>query len=231
MLKATMKYSGVRAKVMALYGKLLTEEDWKHLCGCSSVADIASYLRNSSDWSETVNALPASPSSEKLKAAVFKRIYLEYERLYKFSYLEDKKYLLFTLYRAEYGFILDTLRRLQSNSPPDQTADVTDFMLKNSQVDISALESCTDYKGLLAAISDSIYEKPFKRLPVNEETGLPNYRDAGILLENHYYKTVFSYINNNYKGLGKQKLVTVMGTEADLLNIVSILRLQLYFPG
>jgi len=231
MLKATMKYSGVRAKVMALYGKLLTEDDWKHLYGCSSVTDITAYLRNNSDWSEVINSLPSSPSTEKLKDAVLKRTYLEYERLYKFSYLEDKKYLLFTLYRAEYGFILDTLRRLQSKTPPAQNSDVTDFMRKNSLVDIDALENCTDYKGLLAAIGESIYEKPFKRLPVNEETGLPVYRDAGILLENHYYRTVFSYINNKYKGLGKQELVTVMGTEADLLNIVSLLRLQLYFPG
>jgi len=206
MLKATMKYSGVRAKVMALYGKLLTEDDFKHLCACTSISDITSYLRNNGDWSETINSLPASPSTDKLDAAIIRRIYLEYERLYKFSYLEDKKYLLFILYRAEYGFILDALRRLQSNSPTVQNTDVTDFMRRNSSVDLAGLESCTDYRGFLAAIGDSIYEKPLKRLTLSEETGLPNYRDAGFVLENHYYKTVFSYINNSYKGLGKQKL-------------------------
>ena len=228
MLRATMKYSGISAKVMALYGKLLTEDDWRHLYACTSVADVAQYLRSSKDWSEIQ---PASMSTAALQETVLKKVFSEYERLYKFSYLEDKKYLLFTLYRAEYGFILDTLRRLQSNEPPMVNGEATDFVRKHSLADISALESCTDYAGLLEAIKGSLFEMPFKRLPVNQETGLPNYRDAAILFESQYYKTVFSYIDKSYKGLGKKKLTKVLGTEADLLNIVSLLRLQRYFPA
>jgi len=228
MLRATMKYSGVSAKVMALYGKLLTEDDWRHLCACASVSDIAAYLRSSKDWSEI---LPSSLSASTLQAAVLKKVFIEYERLYKFSYLEDKKYLLFTLYRAEYGFILDTMLRLQSNEPPATNAEATEFMRKHSLVDIGALESCTDYAGLLEAISGSIYEKPLKRLSQNQETGIPSYREAAVLFESQYYKTVFSYANKDYKGLGKKKLVKLLGTEADLLNIISLLRLHRYFPG
>ena len=228
MLRATMKYSGVSAKVMALYGRLLTEDDWRHLCACTSVSDFAGYLRICKDWSEM---LPSSLSVSTLQAAVLKKVFIEYERLYKFSYLEDKKYLLFTLYRAEYGFILDTLLRLQSNVPPTVNADATEFMRKHCLVDIGALESCTDFSGLLEAISGSIFEKPLKKLSLNQETGLPNYREAAVLFESQYYKTVFSYANNDYKGLGKKKLVKLLGTEADLLNIISLLRLHRYFPG
>ncbi len=228
MLRATMKYSGVSAKVMALYGKLLSEDDWRHLCACTSVSDIAAYLRGCRDWSEI---LPPSLTASTLQLAVHKKVFMEYERLYKFSYLEDKKYLLFTLYRAEYGFILDTLQRLQSKEIPTANAEATEFMRKHSLANISALESCTDYSGLLEAVSGSIYEKPLKRLSQNQETGLPNYREAAVLFESQYYKTVFSYASKDYKGLGKKKLVKLLGTEADLLNIISLLRLHRYFPG
>ena len=231
MLKATMKYSAVSAKVMALYGKMLTEDDWRHLCGCASVTDITSFLRNNKDWIETVSGLPASPSVPKLQTAVLKKVYTEYERLFKFSYLEDKKYLIFTLYRAEYGYILETLRRLQSKENPVKTIEMTDFMRKHSLVDIGALESCADFQGLMEAVSGSIYEQTLKRLPINQETGFPSYRDAEIFFKSQFYKTVFSFAKNDYKGLGKQKLINFLGTEADLLNIVSILRLQRYFPG
>ena len=228
MLRATMKYSGSSAKVKALYGRMLSEDDWRHLYACTSVSDIALFLRNSKGWNEIS---PAVMSTSALRETVLKKVFTEYERLYKFSYLEDKKYLLFTLYRAEYGFILNTLRRLQSGEAPVANEEATEFVRKHSLADIAALESCTDYAGLLEAISGSIYEKPLKRLPVVQETGLPSYRDAAILFESQYYKTVFSYIQQNYKGLGKKKLVKVLGTEADLLNIVSLLRLQRHFPG
>ena len=228
MLRATMKYSGISAQVMAWYGKLLTEDDWRHLYACTSVTDVAQYLRSSKDWSEIQ---PSSMSTAALQESVLKKVFSEYERLYKFSYLEDKKYLLFILYRAEYGFILDTLRRLQSKEPPLVNEESTEFIRRHSLADIGALESCTDYAGLLEAIKGSIFEMPLKRLPVKQETGLPNYRDAAVLFESQYYKTVFSYIEKSYKGLGKKKLVNVLGTEADLLNIVSLLRLQRYFPG
>jgi|GEM_PF-2972246 len=228
MLRATMKYSGISAKVMALYGKLLSEDDWRHLVACTSVSDIALYLRNNKDWSEIP---PSSMSTSALEATVLKKVFAEYERLYKFSYLEDKKYLLFTLYRAEYGYILDVLRRLQSHESPSQNAEATEFMRKHSLVDIGALESCTDYAGLLEAVKGSIYETTLKKLPLSQETGLPNFRDAAILFESQYYKTVFSYVNKDYKGLEKQKLTKLLGTQADLLNIVSLLRLHRYFPS
>ena len=228
MLRATMKYSGISAKVMALYGKMLSEDDWRHLYACTNITDVAQYLRNTKDWSDIQLS---SLSTSALQEAIQKRVFSEYERLYKFSYLEDKKYLLFTLYRAEYGFILDSLRRLQSNEAPLVNEEATEFVRKHSLADIGALESCTDYAGLLEATKGSIYEMPLKRLTVSQETGLPSFRDAAILFESQYYKTVFSYIQNNYKGLGKKKLVKVLGTEADLLNIVSLLRLQRNFPG
>lgn len=231
MLKATMKYSAVSAKVMALYGKLLTEDDWRHLSACAGTADIIAYLRGLKDWSETVTALVPSPPAAKLQAAVLKKIYAEYERIYKFARLEDKNYLLFVLYRAEYGYLLDTLRRLSARGVPAMSAETTDFVRRRSLVNIGALESCTDFQGLVEAAKGSIYELPLKSLQINPETGLPDYREAAVLLENHYYKSVYAYISEDYKGLGRRELKKVLGTEADLLNIVSFLRLQRYFPA
>lgn len=231
MLKATMKYSALSAKVKALYGKMLSEDDWRHLFSCASVSDIVSFLRNNKDWSETVIGLSSSPPLPRLQTAVLKRVYTEYERLFKFSSLEDKKYLIFTLNRADYGYVLETLRRLQSKQNPVKAMEMTDFMRKHSSVDISALESCTDFQGLMEAVSGSIYEQTLKRFPVNPDTGLPNYRDVETILESQYFKTVFSYAKNDYKGLGKKMLVEFLGTEADLINIVSILRLHRYFPS
>ncbi|MEG1490758.1 MAG: V-type ATPase subunit [Oscillospiraceae bacterium] len=229
MLRATMKYGAVRAKVMALCGKLLKEDDWRRLCECTTVADIAAFLRNHPGWSDSVGELSTSP--QKLKLIVSRRVFEDYEKLYKFSYLEDKKFLLFILCRTEYRLILDTLGSLGSDEHTLQTAYLTDFSRKYISFDVAALENCYTFPELLETVRGSIFAAPLARLHLNSATGLPDYSEAAVLLENSFYKTVFSYIKTKYNGRGKQKLAEALGAEADLLNIVSILRLQHYFPG
>ncbi|MEF9971234.1 MAG: V-type ATPase subunit [Oscillospiraceae bacterium] len=231
MLRSSMKYGALRAKVLAMYGKLLSPEDWRRIGECSSVADIATFLRAQPGWSDAVSPLSASPSPSRLKAILRKKVFSEYEKLFCFAYLEDKKYLLFTLYRAEYNYVLDALCGLYADASTIKSFDATDFLRAHSSVNIAALESCRDFPSLLEAIRGSIFFAPLSRLPLNPETALPDYRSACILLENLYFKAIFTYVSKKYRGDGSKTLAEILGRSADMLNIISILRLQRFFPG
>ena len=231
MLKARMEYGAVYAKVMAMYGKLIKDDDWHRLCECKSVAEICALLRNHKGWSATLISLPSSPSAKVLQTAVRKKVYLEHEKLYKFLRIEDKKFLRFTLYRAEYDLILDALREKSAYELFPKSMELTDFIRANSAIDIDALEQSKNFAAVLAAVKGSIFEKPLSELKVNTETGKPSYWEAGVLLENTYFKEIFSYISHKYKGSGRKKLEETVGLEADLLNIVSIVRLLRSFPS
>jgi len=230
MLKARMKYGAVSAKIMAMYGKRLREDDWQRLSECKSYAEICAFLRSHRGWSQTMASLPTTPTPKVLQAAVRKRVYEDYEKLYKFLQIEDQQFLKFTAYRAEYDYILDALREKGPMELLPKTLELTDFMRKNSSVDLAALEQSRNFAEIQSAVKGSIYEKPLAELKLNPETGQPNYWETGVLLENAFFKAIFSYISGKYKGFGQKNLSKTLGMEADLLNIVSILRLQRSFP-
>ncbi|MFB0920898.1 MAG: V-type ATPase subunit [Oscillospiraceae bacterium] len=229
MLKQQMEYGAVSAKVMAMYGKMLKDDDWHRLCDCKSVTEICAILRNHKGWSKVMSEIPPTPTTKMLETAVRKSVYEDYEKLYKFLQVEDKKYLRFFLYRAEYDFILDALKEKSSSSLLPKTLSLTDYMKKNSSVDIDALEHSRNLTEILNAVKDSIYYKPLTELKLNPETGKPSYWEAGVVLENAYYKAIFSYLSRQYKGLGREKLKDTLGLEADLINITGIIRIQRSF--
>ncbi len=231
MLKARMEYGAVYAKVMAMYGKLLKPDDWQRLSECRNLTELCTFLRGHRGWSDTLASLPPSPSAKVLQTAVGKRVFLEHEKLYKFLHNEDKKFLRFSLCRAEYDLILDALREKSAYELFPKSLELTDFVRASSAVDLEALEQSKSFSAVLSAVRGSIFERPLSELKINAETGRPSYWEAGVALENAYYREIFSYISHRYKGLGRKKLEESVGLEADLLNIVSIVRLLKSFPS
>lgn len=237
MLSSTMKYGAIRAKVMAMQGKMLSNDDFNRLCECKDIPDAANFLRNHDGWSETITTISSPITPQKLKSAVLNRLWKENEKLYRFSNINDKSFLKFLTAKGEYGLVLSASRRLgsldngynDSDGEPENRA--AEFLRQKSTVNARALETCNSWRDLLEAVSGSIFADSLRNLELNPETQLPNYRELSITLENAYYREVFSYVTKKYNALGKQKIKELLGREADYLNLVSILRLHRYFPA
>ncbi len=209
MLRATMKYGAVSAKVMALYGRLLSTEEWRKLCDCSSVGDIILFLKNHSGWSDVFSSTSPNAGVEAVSEAAESALWKEYEKLYKFAYLEDKRFLDFFLFRAEMEHILSALGRLCSAGDKGVKTNVSDFIIKHSSVNSEQLDSSTDFKGLQEAIKGSIFEQPLTLLPINKESGLPDYPKPSEQKNLRLYgvwqfplPTVLVYCNISQHGIG-----------------------------
>lgn len=236
MLNSTMKYGAIRAKVMAMQGKMLTAEDFGHLTECTDITEVVNFLRAHRGWSETISNLSAPVTNDALKAAVADRVWQENEKLYRFSGVNDKALLRFAAAKGEYGLILSALRRLSSSGDPKNDSEtgnvprIAAFLRDKSSIDTKALEICTNWHDLLEAVSGSIFEESLRGLEVDQKTQLPNYSAASVLFENTYYREIFSYVAHKTVGIGQKQLRQMFGEQADFLNIVSILRLHRYFP-
>lgn len=230
MLKARLAYGAISAKVLALYGKLLSENDWSRLRDCTSPAEVLSVLKALPGWSGYVSELSASSDTERLKQTIRSKHHRDYEKLYRFCSLSDKRLLSLLLIGEEYNYILAALRCLYSGESVRLPAETTDFMRAHSSVDVKALEEATGFSAVCAAAKDSIFFGTLAALSPPGSLGLPDYSKTGVALERCYYQYVFSEITKKYSGTGKEELVRLLGTEADLLNIVGILRLLRYFP-
>ena len=230
MLRATVKYGALRTKVLSMYGQLLNEKDFEELCNCRNLDEVCANLKSKGGWDEYLRKVSASPSKEEFKSALRKRTLAEYERLYKFSYFQDRLCLRSLTFRRDYERIKYTLRRLSGLKGGNDPLLWDDCGVKSS-LDMVALQNCEDYSGLIAAAKGSVFEKTLRSLPVSTETGLPVFGDACVLLESRYFSESFALSTKKGKGFDKEKQCELIGFEADMLNIINLIRLQRYIPS
>lgn len=231
MLKSRMEYGAMSAKVLTLYGRLLKDEDWRRLYDCRTVGDIYSHLRGQKGWSAAMSALPPSPTPQMFALAVDKALYTDFKKLYNFSSLDDKEYFRFFIHRLEYESILSAIVETRAEERAPRSSAITELMRSHGSIDINALDQAKSFSAVLAAVRGSIYEKPLSEMKPDPATGMPSYWEAGVLLENTYFKATFTFLTKRYKGSGAAPLREMIGTEADLLNILSIIRLLRNFPA
>ncbi len=221
-----MTYGAVAAKVRALKGTLLTDDELRQLCLCSSLDEFAALLRRLPGCADAVAALPASgQTAEQLRDALELQWQEQLKRLYLFAGAGDRQYLSFAVWGAELKAVLSALRRLRSPGSAEPEP-VSEFIKAKSGADLDAVATCGDYAGLLTAVKGSIFFPVLEKLPVDPETGLPDYAAADILLENQLYSRAWSLLNRGQSGRGKKQLAELLGHEADLLNLTHAMRLR-----
>jgi vacuolar-type H+-ATPase subunit C/Vma6 len=229
MYKALTTYGAVTAKVRAMYGRMLSEDDWAALGQARNLSDAVALVRSSPGWAEAAEQIPQGCRDVRLvEHALQRQVENEYERIYKFAMREDKRFLVFLAYRTEYRRILAAMRHVitpRVPSPdPIESGSAGDKVSERSR----ALASAQTFQDVLAAMEGSIYEPVLRAMPQN-----PSYSDyskAHILLENCYYSAVWRFITKKYTGIAKAKLRDSIGREADFLNLMHIMRLRRSFP-
>jgi len=232
MIREYMSYGAMTTKVRALYGKRLRDKDWNALNTMDSVDAVAAYLRKSPGWQGAVATLPPGPVSRyTLETALRRRMDEEYVRLYRFAALEDKKVLLFFVRRFEYEAILTRLRNLFSDTQKKLLPGVlADFTRERSKMDFAALETAETWWDVVTAAKDTIYYQPLLTIQTSDQDTLPNYTAVSVLLQGVYFESFYKFVDTHYKGAVRETFMTSLGEEADLYNLMHIMRLKRYYP-
>ena len=227
MLKAVITYGAVAAKVRALKGTMLTEEELHQLCLCSSLAEAAAFLRRHPGYSSAVEALPAANITlPQLQNALKYQWMEQFRRLYRFASAKDRKYISFAIWHTEMKVILSAIRRLQSPETPEPEEPISEFFAAKSGIDLNDIADCRDYGALLRAVKGSVFYDVLYALPRDEKSGLPDYANADIAMQNHLYTQTWALLSKGQSTAGIKKMKELLGHEADLLNIVHAMRLR-----
>lgn len=230
MLSATMKYGAVRAKVMALYGRMLGEENIRRLCSCANLTELVAVLHTCPEWSDNPALTGYAPSAEKLEDMVESSLVRDYISLWHFCSVEDKVFLSFILRRQEMEAILQKLRSFHGSSRP-LNPDIEKLLRRKGDLDLDSLSQSRDYSELMSAAKKTVYFPALASLRPQRDSELPDYRRVSMVLENECFRHLFSYVGKNTEGRSRILLTELIGAEADLMNLVSILRIIKYFPA
>lgn len=226
------KLNAVACKVKALHGKRLRAEDYSRLSSMKSIPEVAAYLRGCPGWQKAMEQLPGGEIRRgELEEALMAQIEDEYMRLYKFTTIDARLFLMVYIYRSDYQQILYALRRIQMGGRPGRKPILPDFYLKHSSVNNDALDACTDFLGLLNAVEGSIFYEPLRALIATDGSEHPEYTRVALTLQTVYYITLLEYVNLNSTGKEKEVLLEAISGTVDLLNVVHVMRVKKYFPG
>lgn len=232
MIGEDMKYGALSAKVHALYGKRLRREDFARLAGLKSEAEILDALREHPGWSRALSqCAPGSWSYVgriEVEDALREELRLEYLDLAHYVPRADRPLMSFRIRIAERTAILNALRKLKAGRYAKGMPPASRIVVRG-KVDVKALGACTSYDQLLAAARESIYYPALLHLRPEAGGPLPDYTAAECLLRSAYYAHMFRIARQTYRGNVQKTLFKAMGGQADLLNIIHILRLKTYF--
>jgi vacuolar-type H+-ATPase subunit C/Vma6 len=195
-----------------------------------SVQEIASFLRAHPGWKEAVAPLPSEVHRGALEEALDVQLRGEFISICRSASSEDKKFLMYPVYRMDYEQILLALRRIAAHDkllPEDMT--IPDFYKQKSAVDYEGLSKCHDYPELLSCIRGSIYYDALRGMQISESSGIPDYTEANTVLLSAYFAAM-AKLSKSFKGQSQKEISEYFGQETDMLNIVHFLRLKRYFP-
>lgn len=226
----SVRYDALTVKARAMYGRRTRKEDLLRINRLTSINAIAEELRSLPGWSEATAGLPQGEllTRARLESALRDQVRRESLRLSVFAAREDRPMLEFPIRRTELELILSALRRLHADLHKADDS-LSPAWLHRTQVEPDRLRTCTDFAGLVEAVSSSIYYKPLRRL-LSEEDTLPDYGSTEALLWSVYFKYLMELACKRYRGDVRRTMESSVGTQMDMMNLLHALRLKRYFP-
>ena len=96
-----LAYSGIVTKVRAMQAKLLTDEDFQNIAAFHTVTEVAAYLKEHPGYRNVLADMDENRLHRgEIEKLLVQSLYSDYTRLYRFSGMDQKKFLDSTTIRS-----------------------------------------------------------------------------------------------------------------------------------
>lgn len=228
---STLASNAILAKARAMYGRRLTEENYKELLNCQSVGEVATYLKNNTSYKAVLAGINEnSVHRGQLEAKLKQKQFEDYASLCRYEISVGEKFSRYLITRSEIEQILHSLMLLNAGKPEEYLFAMPMYLNRHTRIDLNALSKLQTYDDLLNAIDNTPYReimetfKPVKGVPVNY-TGIEN------ALYSYLYNDIFDVIKKYTKGDTKKQLLEIFNSYIDLLNYARVVRLKISYQS
>lgn len=221
------KFAAVNTKVKALKGKMLTNKDYENLMHQNSVEEIATYLKQHTDYSGILKDVDTSTIHRgNLELYLKKHMIIQYEKLVHFFTGEYRKLFKILFMRFE---IEDMKLYIRSLIRGEDLKNIKDLILYSgiySTIDHEKLLKSKDIGGFVEDLKGTIYYPILKPYLEEEKSKLSFYLEMN--LDRLYFTTLYEQISK-LSGRDQRVLKEIFGKNIDLLNLEWIYRGLKYF--
>jgi V/A-type H+-transporting ATPase subunit C len=220
---AVAEYSALAGKSRAMYGKLLTTENYRDLMRQKSVGDVAAYLKYNTPYKDTVSSLNESdihrvPFENMLRKSLLN----DYRKLFCFSQGSIKEFLKVALLKHEVESVKRLFRVLEMEKTVNLVEDSLLFLSKYDTLNISRLTKSRNSHEFIANLQGTAYYNVLR--PFLSEEPSHNLFHIEMALDMHYLNFVLSRKKRLLEGLDASVVERSIGTEIDVLNLLWIYR-------
>ena len=223
-----MTYSAVSAKIRAMQGRFLTDADFSRLAFSDSVSAAVEALKSHPSYR---HAFETGGDGEldrsRIEQLLWLSLYRDYSSLYRFSTVNQRKFLDLYFMHFEIDILKKCLRNAASRRSSDLDLSIFEgFFQKHSHLDLAGLAECSSLDSFLDGLRGSFYYEPLRRLRDQGVTALFDYESA---LDSLYFIHLWK---NMKKQLGRKELEAVsqcIGEKIDLLNLEWLSRAKEYY--
>lgn len=226
---STLASNAILSKARAMYGKRLTEENYRDLLSCQSVGEIASYLKNRTAYKNTLagineNAIHRGQLEAKLKQKLFE----EFSSLCRYELSVGEHFSKYFITRSEVEQILHSITLLEAGKPEEYIFSMPMYLSRHTHIDLNALSQIHSFDDLLDALSHTPYRdllesfRPVKGIPLNY-TGIEN------TLYTYLFSSVYEVIDKYTRGEAAKQLHEIFDSYVDLVNYARIIRLKVSY--
>lgn len=193
-------YTAVSAKVLALYGRRLTPEDYRQLLSKKTIAEAAAFLKSHPGYGPGLAAPSSGELHRETLESALRSIYVdEYRRIFLFMQLSDKDLLRFPIYRAEQSAILTTMHHLTSTHILAPVTTWAPILEKQSRLDLSGLQNAASFEDIAKAAQDTIYGSALHRIS-SGDSHAPTQAFVDNMMQVAYYARLYKILARNYRG-------------------------------
>jgi len=219
----------VLSKARAMYGKRLTMQNYEELLACSSVSEVAAYLKNNTVYEKILSGMETTEVHRgQLEAKLKQKLLEDYASLCHYEITVGEHFAQYFIERNEIEQILHVILLLDAGMSEDYLFNMPSYLLRHTKINLKALGKIQNFDELLRTLGHTVYRRilePFHP----DESGWINYTGIESALYAYLYRNMFRIIKKHTHGETTKQLNDILKSYIDLINFTRIVRLKISY--
>ncbi|MDD2981303.1 MAG: V-type ATPase subunit [Hespellia sp.] len=223
-----LTYSGIVTKVHAMHAQLITKEQYEEIAALHNVTEVVSYLKGTPGYAEFLEDIDESKLHRgDIEKILIQSLYRDYTKLYRFSGLEQRRFLKLYLKRYEVDLINYCFRIVINHyAEPFDLNYKRPFFDQYSQISIEKLITSRTTDELVDNLKGTEYFEPLNKLRDKAQATLFDY---DLALDLYYFSNIWKERKKVLKKKELEIFTRDCGAKIDLLNMQWIYRAKVYY--
>ena len=221
-------YNATVAKIMAIYGKRITPQDYNEMMNKQSVPEVADYLKKNTHYSELLSSIDTNTVHRGMLENLLRRsIFETYMRITGFEHISKQEFYNYKILQTEIDEILRCIRFINAKSQK-LIADIPIYLNGLTSFDLIELAKVTDFKGLLDFLRKTPYYEVLKDIRI-DDSGRVDVTRCETLLRSYYIRRLKSSLK--FRSQDVKQFTDLLNTDTDLINVINSYRLTAFFEA